>query len=60
MKIFRVRGLGSYKTKYWCQAVEQKVVYSRHEAPLLFILASLGDETGRGNNLRVNMAHFFC
>ena len=29
----------------------------RHQ---LFILASLGDETGRTNNLRVNKAPFFC
>ena len=59
MKIYSVWGLGQYKTKSRCQAVGRKVVYSRHEAAPLFILASLEDETGRGNNLRVNKAYFF-
>ena len=36
----------------------EKVVYSGHEAAPLFTLASLGDETDRGNNLRVNKAPF--
>ena len=36
----------------------QVVVNGRQEAPCLFNLASLGDETNRGNNLRVNKAPF--
>ena len=34
------------------------VVNSIHEALYLFIFASLGDETDRGNNLRVKKAPF--
>ena len=36
----------------------QMVVKGRQEVLCLFILASLGDKTGKGNNLRVNKASF--
>ena len=42
----------AYRTVGW------KVVYSRHEAPPLFTLGNLGEEAGRGNNLRVDKAPF--
>ena len=58
LKICDVWGLGQYKTKAWCRADGQMVVKSRQEAPCLFNLASLGDETDRGNSLRVNKAPF--
>ena len=58
MKIYSVWGLGQYKTKSGRRAVGRKVVYSGHEAAPLFILASLGDETDRESNLRVNKAPF--
>ena len=58
LKIYSVWGFGQYKTKSGRQAVWKKVVYSRREAAPLFIFASLGDETDRGNNLRVNKAPF--
>ena len=44
--------------KIWHGAVGRKVVYSRREAAPLFILASLGHETGRTNNLIVDKAPF--
>ena len=50
--------MGQYKTKSCCWADGQMVVNGRQEAPCLFTLASLGDETHRGNNLRVNKAPF--
>ena len=51
LKIFGVRG--------WVNTKQNpEGVFSGHEAPPLFILASLGDETGRTLNLRVNKAHF--
>ena len=58
MRIFGIRGLGEYKTKSGRWAVGRKVVYSGHEAASLFTLVNLGDETGRGNNLRVDKAPF--
>ena len=58
LKIDCVWGLGQYKTKSCCRADGQMVVNGRQEAPCLFTLASLGDETDRGNNLRVNKAPF--
>ena len=58
LKTYGVWGLGQYKTKSWCQADGQMVVNGRQETSCLFILASLGDETDRGNNLRVNKAPF--
>ena len=42
LKVCGLRGLGQYKTK---SGAGQMVVCSRHEAPHLFILASLGDKT---------------
>ena len=58
LKIYGVWGLGQYKTKSWHRADGQMVVNGRQEVPCLFILASLGDKTERGNNLRVNKAPF--
>ena len=51
LKIYSVCGLGQYKTKSGPQA---------DEVPCLLIFASLGDETGKGNNLRVKKHLFFC
>ena len=58
LKIYGIWCLGQYKTKSWRWADGQMVVNSRQEVPCLFILASLGDKTDRGNNLRVNRAPF--
>ena len=62
MKIYGVWGLGQLQNKIlapgrWADG--QMVVEGRQEALCLFILASLGDETDRGNNLRVNKTFSF-
>ena len=61
LKIYSVWGLGQHKTKSWRRADGQMmVVNGRREAAPLSILASLGDETGRGVTSGLTSHLFFC